>query len=118
MVPCKRSIARIAIALAAAAALASATAWAEQRDSTGKTPQAAQARPSLKALEAEFWACDYTATTRGLEATDREVCLANYEALKKDTFGGDFAALAAWWKRNKVAEYLALAESQPMGAGR
>ena len=115
MTLCKRPITRVAIALAAATTLASVVAWAEQRDDTGKS---ADARPSLKALEAEFWACDYTATTRGLAATDRDTCLANYEALKRAKFGGDFAALAAWWQRNKVAEYLALAESQPTVAGR
>ena len=115
---CKHRVARIAIALAAATTLASAVAWAEQRDSTRKSGQAAGVRPSLKALEAEFWACDHTATTRGLAATDREACVANYEALKEAKFGGDFAALLAWWERNKVAEYAALAESRPTVAGR
>lgn len=117
MTLCKRPIVRIAIALAAATTVASAAAWAEQLDSTGKSRLAA-AQPSLKALEAEFWACDYTATTRGLAATDSEACMANFEALKKAKFGGDFAGLVAWWQRNKVAEYLALAQSQQTVAGR
>jgi hypothetical protein len=118
MALCKRTVARIAIALAAATTLASSAAWAEQRDSIVKSRQATEARPSLKALEAEFWACDYVATTRGVAATDREACVANYEALKNAKFGGDFAVLVAWWQQNKVAGHLAVAESQPTVAGR
>jgi len=118
MAVCKHPVARIAFALAAAATLASAAAGAEKGDGTDKARQAGDSRQSPRALEAEFWACDYAAFTRGLVGTDTQACLVNYEALKKAKFGGDFAALVSWWQRNKANEYAALSESRPTVAGR
>ena len=70
---------------------------------------AAATLSSQQALEKEFWRCDYAVATRGPAATDREACVANYEALKQAKFSGNFAALQSWWQQNKAAEHAALA---------
>jgi len=56
-------------------------------------------------LESAFWACDYVATTRGVDATPVAICGAVYDELKTLKFGGDFGELLAWWKQNKPVEH-------------
>ncbi len=114
----KESIAGMAIVLAAATTLSSVAAWAQHGDGAVKPRQATAEQPSIKALEAEFWACDYAATTGGIAAGHGEACVANYEALKTSKFGGDFAALMAWWQANKGAKHLVAAPVQPVATGR
>ncbi|MBL8351815.1 MAG: hypothetical protein JNL87_16065 [Burkholderiaceae bacterium] len=63
---------------------------------------------SLRELEREFWRCDHEAVRRLLDAGTAAQCSIAYEALKKHRFGGDFAAMLAWWRANKDAEHLAL----------
>lgn len=63
-------------------------------------------------LETAFWACDYVATTRGVDATPAAICGAVYDELKTLKFGGDFGGLLAWWKQNKLAEHSRLAREE------
>ena len=56
-------------------------------------------------LEKAFWACDYFATTLGLDRTSVEFCGAVYEELKATKFGGDFEQLHKWWQDRKVEEH-------------
>jgi|RhiMethySRZTD1v2_1073278.scaffolds.fasta_scaffold668180_2 hypothetical protein len=65
----------------------------------------AQQLMPIERLEQAFWACDYTATTRGIFATSIEHCTAVTDGLKNAKFGGDFHALLAWWRENKPAEH-------------
>ena len=63
-------------------------------------------------LEKAFWVCDYIATTRGVEHTPADVCVAVTEDLKNGKFEGDFEALVVWWRDNKVAEHQGLREHE------
>ena len=60
-------------------------------------------------LEKGYWVCEYLGTTRGVEGSYGVTCGANFEELKKTTFGGDFDALVQWWRVNKAAQHKALA---------
>jgi hypothetical protein len=71
---------------------------------------------TLAELETAFWACDYTATTRGVDATPVAICSAVYDELKSAKFAGDFGELLAWWKENKAAEHQRIAAGQPKAA--
>ena len=64
-------------------------------------------------LEKAFWACDYTATTRGVQATPVEICALATDELKRVKFGGSLADLLAWWQVNKAIEHRALADTLP-----
>jgi hypothetical protein len=70
--------------------------------------QAAAQGPSLEALERAFWRCDHAATRGLLDAGTTMECSVATEAFKARRFGGDFAALLAWWRANKDAQHLAL----------
>ena len=100
-----RPITIISLAIAATVYSGGNAAAEERLLATGAAPTL----PSQQALEKEFWRCDYTVATRGPAATDREACVANYEALKHAKFRGDYPALQSWWQQNKAAEYAALA---------
>jgi hypothetical protein len=60
-------------------------------------------------LEKAFWACDYTATTRGVYAAPIELCSAVTDELKEQRFNGDFGQMLEWWQQNKPAEHAKLA---------
>jgi len=75
----------------------------------------AQANSALAAdaeLELAFWACDYIATTRGVEATPVAICSAVYDELKAVKFAGDFSELLDWWKLNKAVEHQKIASEE------
>jgi hypothetical protein len=71
---------------------------------------------TLAGLEKAFWACDYVATVRGVDATPVAVCTAVYDDLKDAKFAGDFRELLEWWKLNKAAEHAKLAMEEGSGA--
>lgn len=81
-------------------------AWAVAAAATQAGAQGAGA--SLQELEREFWRCDHAAARSLLDAGTAAWCSVAYEALNKRRFGGDFAAMLAWWRANKDAEHLAL----------
>jgi hypothetical protein len=60
-------------------------------------------------LEKAFWLCDYTATTRGIDATPVAICSAVWDEFKQTRFAGSFEDLLAWWRVHKVAQHEALA---------
>ena len=66
----------------------------------------------MSALERSFWACDYTATHRGVDSGTAATCSSLSKALKQRKFRGDFNAMLAWWRQHKEAEHLALAEAR------
>ena len=79
----------------------------------GATTGEASGRASAFAeLESAFWACDYVATPRGVDAAPVAICGAVYDELKTLKFGGDFGELLAWWKQNKLAEHARLAREE------
>ena len=63
----------------------------------------------LARLEEAFWACDYVATTRGVQATPASVCRYVTEQLKQEKFAGSFSRMLEWWKENKAAQHRRLA---------
>jgi len=63
-------------------------------------------------LEKAFWVCDYIATNRGVDHTPADVCAAVTEDLKNEKFQGDFEAMVAWWRDNKVAEHQVMQEHE------
>lgn len=67
-------------------------------------PQA-EAASATADLERAFWACDYVATTRGVQATPVAACRHATESLKREKFGGSFPAMLEWWRLNKVARH-------------
>jgi hypothetical protein len=76
-------------------------------------PREGSARTNAFAeLESAFWACDYVATTRGVDVTPVAICGAVYDEIKTLKFGGDFGELLAWWKQNKLAEHARLAREE------
>jgi len=74
--------------------------------------QAGTALAGVADLEMAFWACDYIATTRGVEATPVAMCSAVYDELKAMKFAGDFGELLDWWKLNKAVEHQKIASEQ------
>ena len=56
-------------------------------------------------LEAIFWACDYVATTLGVDATPAAQCAAATRELRRVKFANSFQAMLAWWRENKPAEH-------------
>ena len=68
--------------------------------------RAAVSTDGPRELERVFWDCDHAATLRLMNAGEAEECSAVTEAVLR-TFDGDFAAMLAWWERNKIAEHVA-----------
>lgn len=92
----------------AALALAPPAARAEQSPAPLPPPtQAAEA--DMERLERAFWACDYVATTQGIQATPAAVRRYVTEELKQRRFGGSFGRLLDWWRANKAAEHRRIA---------
>ena len=82
----------------------------------GAAPTSELASAKLSDLETAFWVCDYVATTRGV--SDIAACTAVYEALKDRKFAGDFDALVAWWRQNKLTQHqnIAVADNATQNA--
>ena len=76
------------------------------------TREARAGANTVSELESAFWACDYVATTRGVDATPAAICQAVYDEIKTLKFRGDFDELLAWWKQNKPAEHARLAREE------
>jgi hypothetical protein len=105
------------IALAGCCAMSSA---ADSRpDDRGYDPAAVAQDAALRAvtphaatharaeLERAFWDCDHAATIRLLDVGEAGDCSRATEALLQTAFERDFAAMLAWWQRNKAAEHTA-----------
>ena len=93
---------RAVFALLLPAAVLSGCAGAPRSEA----PAADAPAPSATAeLENAFWACDYVATTRGVQATPVAACRHATESLKREKFGGSFPAMLEWWRLNKVARH-------------
>jgi hypothetical protein len=60
-------------------------------------------------LEQAFWACDYVATTSGVQATPVAACRYVTEELKVRKFGGSFGQMLEWWRANKPAAHRRIA---------
>ena len=88
--------------LAVALACAAGSAAAQDR-----------AEASLATLERGFWACDYQASTTGVDPATGARCAELTGTLKQRKFNGDFTAMLAWWRQHKAREHLALAASLP-----
>lgn len=97
-----RAVAATTLALSCAAALAQAQSVAPQ---DGRVRGLSDASSSL---ERAFWACDHAATRHPLDSGDAMACSVVSENLKRTRFGGDFDAMLAWWRKNRVAEHRAL----------
>ena len=98
-----------AVALLALAVLALPAARAEA-DAAAEAPQPTQAdEGDLDRLERAFWACDYVATTEGVQATPAATCRYVTEELKRRKFAGSFGRMLEWWTTNKPAEHRRLA---------
>jgi hypothetical protein len=96
---------RMAACLAACAlGLGAVNAFSE----TGSLLQARVVALGAADLENAFWVCDYTATTRGMDATPAGLCSAVYDEIKARKFDGDFERLLGWWRQNKPAEHARL----------
>jgi hypothetical protein len=91
------------IVLAAAGA-----AWGEEPPMPSPEP-AASDEAELARLENAFWACDYVATTQGIQATPAATCRYVTEQLKQVKFGGSFQQFLDWWRANKAAEHRRMA---------
>lgn len=89
-----------------AAALACAAGSAAAQDT---------AAPSLATLERGFWACDYQASTTGVDPATGARCAELTGTLKQRKFSGDFTAMLAWWREHKDREHLALAAGPQAG---
>jgi hypothetical protein len=95
-----------AIAALALVALALPIAHAEEPVAPVPT-QVEEADPGK--LERAFWACDFIATTQGVQATPIGVCRYVTEELKQQKFGGSFSQFLEWWRSNKQAEHRRMA---------
>ena len=100
---------RIFVILAASMfALASAGACADDTPPVAPLPAQAEEAPLAK-LEDAFWACDYVATTQGIQATPAAVCRYVTEELKQQKFSGSFGQMLEWWRANKPAAHRRIA---------
>ena len=93
---------------AAALALTLLAAQAEEPAPVSPLPTQAE-ETDMERLERAFWACDYVATTQGIQATPAAVCRYVTEELKQQRFGGSFGQLLEWWRANKSAEHRRIA---------
>ena len=92
------------------AALALTLAAAHADEPTPATPLPIQGEETdMARLERAFWACDYVATTQGIQATPAATCRYVTEQLKQQKFGGSFGQLLEWWRANKPAEHRRIA---------
>ena len=85
---------------------AAGLAWSDE--SRTLSPDAAD-EAELARLENAFWACDYVATTHGVQATPAATCRYVTETLKQVKFGGSFQQFLDWWRANKPEEHRRMA---------
>ena len=102
-----------AVSVLAALLLAAAPVAAAARDEPPVPALPAHAEEPLQALEDAFWACDYVATTQGIQATPAGTCRYVTEHLKQVKFGGSFAQFLEWWRANKAAAHRRMAREVP-----
>ena len=105
----RRAVPMLALSATLAVACAPLPHASAGPDVAGEPAAVATVDSDLAGLERAFWACDYVATTRGVGATPIAACRHATESLKRAKFGGSFAAMLEWWKRNKAAEHSRLA---------
>jgi len=98
----------VAVSLAAACVMALAQAGAAA-PTTLRSSEPVEL--DLVDVERAFWACDHAASTRGVDGPAGIACGSATEALKQRKFGGDFAAMLAWWQANKSAMHPAIGET-------
>jgi hypothetical protein len=108
-------VAACAVGLAAWTGAETARAYDRTLSPASAADIAASMQPAD--LEKAFWVCDYTATTRGIDATPIAVCSAIWDEFKQSRFGGSFEDLLAWWQVHKVAQHGALA-AETRGGGK
>src|SRR5688500_16997014 len=107
------SVAKIVITIGVVfGSLEGSIAREPQHIAAAPTSQLSSAK--LTDLETAFWVCDYVATTRGV--SDISACTAVYEALKDRKFAGDFDALVAWWRQNKLTQHQNIAAADTASA--
>ena len=58
-------------------------------------------------LEKAFWLCDYTATTRGIDATPVAICSAVWDEFKQTRFAGSFEDPDFQFRRQLAQFFLA-----------
>jgi hypothetical protein len=93
-----------------AAALSLALLAARAEEPAPEPPLPIQAEETdIQRLERAFWACDYVATTQGIQATPAAVCRYVTEELKQQKFSGSFGQMLEWWRANKPAEHRRIA---------
>jgi hypothetical protein len=83
----------VALVLAAVLTCLNTQADAQESARPSRSEQSIDARQLAEALEKDFWACDYVATTRGVGLDEGATCGAIFEDLKRSKFGGDFRAM-------------------------
>ena len=69
-------------------------------------------------LEEIFWLCDYAATTGMVDASERAVCSAITDQLKRERFGGDFEQMLRWWQANKFVRHQQLERDEGSNAAK
>ena len=99
-------LARVAALVAVAAALGwnPVDAMAARLD-VSRPAELQLARAQDVDLEEVFWLCDYAASTAMVDASERSVCSAVTDQLKRERFGGDFEQLLRWWQANKFIRH-------------
>ena len=101
---------RIFVTLAAGAFALATCASADDTTSAAPLPAPEEEAPLAK-LERAFWACDYIATTEGIQATPMAACRYATEELKQQKFAGSFPQFLEWWRANKAAEHRRMAHA-------
>lgn len=103
-----KAIVAVAIALGAVLASLALPGSGHERASAPEGPQVFAPGAADGNMEKVFWHCDYTASRVGVDTGTALACASVFEEVKKEKFGGDFEALLAWWRENKLAEHRAL----------
>ncbi len=110
--------------VAALAALAAALGWnpvdatAAKRLDVPRPAEAQLASAQDVDLEELFWLCDYAATTGMVDASERAVCSAITDQLKRERFGGDFEQMLRWWQANKFVRHQQLERDEGSNAAK
>lgn len=84
------------------------TSAQEQTGARDSEQVLARSAIAVTGLERDFWICDHTVSTQGVDANTAMTCSIIVEDLKARKFSGDFNAMLAWWRLNKATEYQAL----------
>ena len=113
-----RSTLTVVASLIAAAFISIPCAYAQAFEENFPAVDTEVAADELADLEKAFWICDYEATTYGIGNVNAEVCLVVTEDLKRVKFGGDFEALADWWRDQKYGVHEALERAREAQAAK